>query len=236
MPAARTDAAGAGAPRVLYVVYWGAAEPLGQSLVLPAVKRLAALGARLTLMSFDKREDAGDGRRMRAIRDELEACSVRWIALRYHKRPNLPAKALDTASGVLRGVFGARGVDVVHARTFMGGVMGLPLARALGARLVYHNEGFYPDEQVDGGFWAAGSRLYRAARAIEERLYARADGLIVLSQRAAEAVSARPAVAGRWTPVVVVPSCVDLERFAPRPERERDASLRLVYTGAVGGR
>jgi glycosyltransferase involved in cell wall biosynthesis len=223
---------------VLYVVYWGAAEPLGQSLVLPAVRRLAALGVRLTLMTFDKREDARDGTRMAAIRGELAGLGVRWIALRYHKRPNLVAKAFDTAHGVLRGVAGAlrEPVDVVHARTFMGGVMGLPLARALRARLVYHNEGFYPDEQVDGGFWARGSRLHRSAKTIEEALYARADGLVVLSRRAAEAVAARPAVEKRGTPVVVVPSCVDLERFTPRGAPREDDALRLVYTGAVGGR
>jgi glycosyltransferase involved in cell wall biosynthesis len=225
---------------VLYVVYWGAAEPLGQSLVLPAVRRLAELGARLSLVTFDKWDDVREPGRVTEIRERLRSWGVRWVALRYHKWPSLPAKAFDVAHGLARGIAAARpgGFDIVHARTFMGGVMGLPLARALRARLVHHAEGSYADEQVDGGFWRRGSLLHRSARRVEEALYAGSDGLIVLSRRAAEAVGARPAVSARGTPIVVVPSCVDLARFAfhPRPPRTRDAELRLVHSGGAGGR
>ncbi len=47
-------------PRILYLVYWGAGEPLGQALVLPSVKRLAQLGARITLVTFEKPESPRD--------------------------------------------------------------------------------------------------------------------------------------------------------------------------------
>ena len=47
-------------PRVLYVVYWGALEPLGRALVLPSVKRLSDLGAELTVVTFEKPADAAD--------------------------------------------------------------------------------------------------------------------------------------------------------------------------------
>ena len=61
--------------------------------------------------------------------------------------------ALRRGPGPVRSV--ANSLDgrphVVHARTFVGGLLGLVVARSLGARLVYHNEGFYPDER-----WTAG--------------------------------------------------------------------------------
>ena len=37
---------------VLYVVYWGVMEPLGQSLVLPQVLKFAAAGLQITLVTF----------------------------------------------------------------------------------------------------------------------------------------------------------------------------------------
>ena len=40
--------------QVLYIVYWGALEPLGRALVVPSVSRLAELGARMTLVTFEK--------------------------------------------------------------------------------------------------------------------------------------------------------------------------------------
>jgi glycosyltransferase involved in cell wall biosynthesis len=131
----------------------------------------------------------------------------------------------------------AEPVDVVHARTFVGGLIGRLVAATLRTKLVYHNEGFYPDEQVDGGFWAQGSAWHRLTKALETRLYAAADGLIALSHRAKAVVEDLPAVRRKKTPVIVVPSCVDLDRFTHDPDRSRQHDgLRLVYTGAVGGR
>ena len=63
---------GAEGPSVLYISYWGAAEPLGQSLVLPAVLRLADLGVALTLVTFDKPADFALPGRRDAIAAELQ--------------------------------------------------------------------------------------------------------------------------------------------------------------------
>jgi len=126
---------------------------------------------------------------------------------------------------------------VIHARTFVGGLVGLALAPLLRARLVYHNEGFYPDEQVDGGIWRAGSLPHRIAKNLEQRMYARADGIIAMSIRGKGAIERLQEVSQRETPVIVVPSCVDLDHFDGRRSRlAGHKGLRLVYTGSVGGR
>jgi glycosyltransferase involved in cell wall biosynthesis len=233
------DGAGRFLPRVLYVVYWGAAEPLGRSLVLPAVQRLARLGVDLTLVTYEKPADWSRRSEMDAIRAGLDSEGVRWLPLRYHKRPKVPATLFDVAHGAARGLLArdrAR-FDVVHARTFVGGLMGLLLAPTLRAPLVYHNEGFYPDEQVDGGVWERGSLPHRTAGWLERRLYARAEGIIAVSERGREQIEQLPEVRRRSAPVTVVPSCVNLELFRPpaaRPKRSR--GLRLVYIGSVGAR
>lgn len=225
---------------VLYVVYWGAAEPLGQSLVVPTVKRLSSLGVRIGLVTFEKAGDLADEANISRIRRELADAGVAWVPLRYHKWPKWPATLFDVLSGVFHGAALGRslGAEIVHARTFVGGVIGLLIAKLLRRALVYHNEGFYPDEQVDGGVWRFGSPAHRFARFVEQRLYRAADGIIVLSQRACAQVRGFPVVAARSTPVVVVRSCVDLDRFAWRgslPWRP-GSELRLVYVGSIGAR
>jgi len=225
-------------PRVLYLVYWGAGEPLGKALVLPSVRRLAQLGAKVTLVTFDKAEDLNQREHMVAIRRELDALGIRWVSLRYHKGPHAPAKIYDAVTGWAHSIAAQLGgrTDIVHARTFVGGLMGLVLARLLRAKFVYHNEGFYPDEQVDGGVWAPGSRRHRIARQLEAQLYARADGIIALSHRARAMIKDLVPVRRKRTPVIVVPSAVDLERFrcARYEGGIRPGGLRLVYTGSVG--
>lgn len=226
-------------PRVLYVVYWGAAEPLGQSLVLPAVKKLAELGADMTLVTFEKPDDLKQPE-MTGIRASLTSSGVKWIPLRYHKRPKVPATAFDYLQGCVRSLVAQTGTrtDVIHARTFVGGLMGLALSSALRSKMIYHNEGFYPDEQVDAGVWKLDSPPHRIAKLLERRLYSRADAIIALSSKAKTEIENLPGVRRKKTNVIVVPSCVDLSRFRLKP-REKSApaqSLRLVYAGSLGGR
>ncbi len=231
-------ATGSSGPRVLYLVYWGAGEPLGQALVLPSVKRLAQLGASVTLVTFDKAEDLAQHEGVAATRRELETLGIRWVSLRYHKGPHAPAKIYDAVTGWAHSIAAQLGgrTDIVHARTFIGGLMGLVLSRLLRVRFVYHNEGFYPDEQVDGGVWAPGSRRHRIARELEAQLYSRADGIVALSHRGQATIEELASVRRKRTPVIVVPSTVDLERFrfAKDGAEIRPGGLRLVYTGAVG--
>jgi glycosyltransferase involved in cell wall biosynthesis len=223
--------------RVLYIVYWGALEPLGQSLVAPAVLRLAQLGVSLTLITFEKPADLANAAAVGKQREAFASGGVDWHPLRYHKTPKWPATALDGVLAVLKALqlrLGGR-FDVIHARTFVAGPMGYVIARLLGARFVYHNEGFYPDEQVDGGVWKEGSRVHRLARGIEAFLYDHADGLIALSDRAREILVARPGVQAAKTPAIVVPSAVDLAAFQPAAAvRELPAAISLVYLGSVG--
>ncbi len=56
-------------PRVLYISYWGALEQLGQSLVVPAVKKLAQMGVDLTLVTFDKPSDLARKDEVRRVRE-----------------------------------------------------------------------------------------------------------------------------------------------------------------------
>ncbi len=225
---------------VLYVVYWGAAEPLGQSLVLPTIERLAGNGIRVTLMTFEKITDLRCMRDIGLIELRLRERGVAWIRLRYHKWPRVPATLWDIVQGCWWGLVSRvrHRYDLVHARTFVGGLIGLVLAPVLGAKLVFHAEGFYSEEQVDSGVWRAGSVPHRLGTALERLMYGRADADIVLSARARDVVSRLPAVARHKTPILVVPSCVDLDRFSEREGHrpEPSVSLRLVYMGSVGRR
>lgn len=227
-------------PRVLYLAYWGAAEPLGQSLLLPAVHQLARSGVRLVLVTFEKPADLTRDAEMARIRSELQEQGVPWVPLRYHKRPKIPATAFDLFQGCARSLMVRLRFpfNIVHARTYVGGLMGLALSQLLRAKFIYHNEGFYPDEQVDGGVWQAGSLPHRIAKKLERCLYTAADGIIALSHRARLQIDNLPPVRRKRTPTIVVPSCVDLEKFRWHTEQKihwRD-QLRLVYIGSIGYR
>lgn len=226
--------------KVLYIVYWGLLEPLGESLVLPAVKKLSRLGADLTLVTFEKPGDLARFDEIERMRRTLTEDGIEWLPLRYHKNPKIPATVFDIVHAAARGLQKrlTKRFEIVHARTFVGGLIGLLVAPLIGAKFVYHNEGFYPDEQVDGGVWAKDSRPHRIAKRLENLMYSRADAVIALSHRAKAIIENLPEVARKKTPVISVPSCVDLEKFSPPKTNSKSAAegVKFVYIGSVGNR
>jgi hypothetical protein len=97
-------------------------------------------------------------------------------------------------------------------------------------RLLYDVRGFFSDERVETGSWRQGSVLDRVVRRIEEANLQRADGVVVLTRRAAETLRQR-----RW-PLLslrVIPTCADVSVFKPRPPGQKP-EFGLVYSGSLG--
>ncbi len=220
--------------RVLYLSHDGMLEPLGRSQVLPYLRGLAARGERMTLLSFEKRADRRRPGREAALRGELAAQGIRWIALTYHRRPAGLATAWDVALGTARawGLCRREGIRVIHARSEVAGLMAFVLKRLCGVRFLFDMRGFWADERAEGGAWPATGLRYRTAKRLERILLEEADEVVTLTEQARTTVASW--LGGRCPPVTVIPTCVDLERFGA-PER-RVGPWRapvFIYAGSV---
>src|SRR2546423_13481829 len=86
----------------LSLCYFGLREPLVQTQVLPYLRRLAASGVEVSLLTFEpelKRRWKAD--ELEEERSRLAREGIRWHRLAYHKRPSLPATAFDILTGAL---------------------------------------------------------------------------------------------------------------------------------------
>ena len=144
-------------PRVVYVSYDGAAEPLGRSQVLAYLVRLAR-DAEITLISFEK----GEQGRAEVAR-ELAAAGIRWLPRSYHRRPPVLSTLWDLLAGAraLRRACRAERPDLVHVRSYVPAAIAL-LAAWPGRRrwkLLFDIRGFWADGRAlgDGGAAGAGS-------------------------------------------------------------------------------
>lgn len=223
-----SDVQAGGRPRVVYVSYDGAGEPLGRSQVVAYLTRLAR-DCEITLISFEK-----DG----AGRDEtaalLGAAGIEWVPCTYHRRPPVLSTVWDVivgAAAVRRCVRGQQ-AELVHVRSYVPALMAL-LARWRGppSRLLFDIRGFWPDERVLAGAWSRRSPLYRLAKRLERRFFAHADAVVTLTHASVAQIESwlpSPAV-----PVHVIPTCAEVERFtaASRPE---GVGPRVVWCGSVG--
>jgi glycosyltransferase involved in cell wall biosynthesis len=219
---------------ILYVSYDGMLEPLGQSQVLAYLERLAP-GRRIHLISFEKADDWRNSSLRKAARRRIETSGIRWHPLRYHKAPSAPATAYDIAVGsTLATTLCARHrLTIVHARSYVAGVMALTAKRVTRARLLFDMRGLWADERVDGNLWPAGGRLYRAAKAVERRLLLAADQVVALTHASEQEIRRFPYLAGRMPPMTVIPTCADLERFTIQGPAQREPFV-LGYIGSVG--
>lgn len=201
---------------VLYISYDGVLEPLGDSQVVAYLERLAP-DFDMALLSFEKPADLEAADRVQAMQRRLEQAGIHWIRLRYHRRPAVLSTAWDVACGVLRArrACRARTVRIIHARSYVPALIALGSRGASRARFLFDMRGFWVDEKVEAGHWRAGSLLVRAGKLCERRFFAAADAIVSLTAAGVRTFSELGYQLSPDVAVEVIPTCVDLERFAP---------------------
>jgi glycosyltransferase involved in cell wall biosynthesis len=212
--------------RVIYVSYDGMGEPLGRSQVLAYLFRMAG-SCQITLVSFEK-PDAD----LEALRAELAAGGIAWRPLRYHKRPPVLSTILDVVAGVREVLRGCRvgKPDVVHARSYVPALIALLARPFSGGNFVFDIRGFWPEERVEGGIWPADGLLFRVAKRCERWFFASADAVVTLTDVSVPRI--RELMDGRDAPLVVIPTCVDLNRFAD--SKPRSGAPHVLWCGSIG--
>ena len=105
--------------------------------------------------------------------------------------------------------------------------MGLIVKWLTGCRLIFDIRGLLGDEYVDMGRWARDGVAYRITKRIQRAAIARADGIVVLTQRVRDHLfrSNGPARA------TVIPCCVDLDRLGENPAEAGRTRAELGLEG-----
>ncbi len=213
-------------PRIVYVSYDGVQEPLGRSQVLGYLSRLA-VAHDITLISFEKPDyDAAK------LGRELDGFGIAWHPLSYHRRPPVLSTLLDVLAGTWTLIRLSRGSRpaVVHVRSYVPALIALLARRWTGGKLLFDIRGFWADERVEGGLWAAGGRLYCLAKRCERRFFAEADAIVTLTEASVPQI--REWTGDRLVEITVIPTCVDLDRFSKQPPR--DGGPHALWSGSVG--
>jgi glycosyltransferase involved in cell wall biosynthesis len=220
---------------ILYISYDGVLEPLGQSQVLAYLERLAP-GRRVHLISFEKPADWARMELRRKVADRIRRAGIGWHPMTYHKSPSAPATAFDIAIGSAKAIQLVRRhkLSIVHARSYVGGLMALAAKKVTGARLLFDMRGFWADERVDSGSWTEGGKLHRAAKSAEKALLRNADQIVTLTRASAAELRRFEYMKDSDTPVTIIPTCADLDRFVPPVEPSRGPFL-LGYAGSASG-
>ncbi|MBI4436598.1 MAG: glycosyltransferase family 4 protein [Candidatus Omnitrophica bacterium] len=221
--------------RCLYLTYDGLLDPLGQSQILPYLERFATKGIPFTVVSFEKVERTKETEKAQVLHQRLAQQGIEWIPLRYHKWPPVLSTLFDLFQGlcVCTRVCRRRPPQLVHARSFVAGLLALWVKHLKRIPFLFDVRGFWPEERVEGGLWRPRGFLYRCAKWWERRFLRAADGMVVLSHVAKGLLEQRLEKDNPFAPIEVIPTCTDLHRFIPDPVN-KNGLTRIVYVGSIG--
>ncbi len=196
-----------------------------------------------SVMSFEPRRGS------RTREDALSYDRVRsWLrshGIAHTPLPMIGTRWLEVPLGALAVVvsFLFGGTRIVHARSYVPGLMALLAAQVVPVRLLFDMRGLFVDEYLLEGALKPGSAKLSFARWLERRLILNADAIIVVSERFRSHLLTRSDLATRIDParLIVIPNRVDLSRFeVARPGRKatREArgwsdSLVFIYVGST---
>ena len=236
--------------RSLYICYFGVREPLVQTQVIPYLTEIAKDNVAVSLLTFEPEEFDAAG-----MATELEERGITWHRLRYHKRPSALATLYDVMNGTrfIKSLMRKESFDILHARVHVPMLMAA-MARKTSQtkpKILFDIRGFFPEEYIDAGIWNRDGGLYKLVKRVEAWLMREADGFVVLTKKAKEALwphaigSVETGSETDGKPIEVIPCCVDFEkRFHDVDDEFRRTSRaalgltdRYVVThlGALGG-
>lgn len=230
--------------KAFYISYDGALDSLGASQILPYLSGLAESGVSFTLLTYEKRKNLCDSNRVCNLRKSLKEKNIKWEVLVYHKRPSVIATGYDIIVGILKGlaVVLRDRIKVIHARSFVGALPGLILAKLFRIKFIYDMRGFWPDERVDGGLWPKNGILYRCAKRLEETFLYNADHVVCLTQEAKTITKGRSFLKGKKSfNIDLISTCADINKFTIKPKDKLlveklgiAGRFVFVYLGSLG--
>jgi glycosyltransferase involved in cell wall biosynthesis len=185
-------------PVLTYLTTDSIAEGIGASQVLAYVERIAERGLDISLHTFEKARPTND------LRERLRRRHVRWEAHEFGRYGGVGG-----VGRVLRAARAVRGADLVHARSDLSAAAAL-LARS--ERWVWDVRSLWADQRIALGTLREGSSEHRILQRVEAGSARQSDAVLTLTEAVLPVLDARYGeVSGKST---VIPTCVDLERFA----------------------
>lgn len=234
----------------MFISYDGLLDPLGQSQILPYIMGIVKYAGPIHILSFEK--DFRLKLDNLALNFYLKERDIYWHPLIFSVNNGFWGSTkkiwdfllmyISTFFIVIRFK-----VEIIHARSYLAGLVGLSFKRLLGVRFIYDCRGLWVDERVDKGILNLQKITHRwqylFLKYKEISLFRKADQIVVLTN------SVIPEILkiGRMdsnSNITVIPCCADYDFFKPLIYADKlkirekigisKDSLVLGYLGSVG--
>ena len=138
---------------------------------------------------------------------------------------------VSTLAGRLDQVIENENPDILHAHSpSLNGLAALRAGKKHNIPVVYECRAFWEDAAVDHGTSKEGGLRYRLTRALETRVFQRADAVTTICEGLKRDISNRGITTDKIT---VIPNAVDIDRFKMNGERNPELAAELDLNGKL---
>jgi glycosyltransferase involved in cell wall biosynthesis len=232
---------------VLFLSYDGMTDPLGQSQVLPYLRKLSEEGYHMHLISFEKPERYA--LHQKTIEKICVNANIQWHPMIYTKRPPIFSTIYDIYRmwQFAQKIIKVNDVKLLHCRSYIAAMLGFWSQEKYKTKFLFDMRGFWADERVDGGLWKLSNPLYKYIYSFfkkkETAYFTNADHTISLTHNGKNEIHSWKHIKSNPIPIQVIPCCVDLHKFNPNQIiKPTDTSIQhqlkdkfvIGYIGSIG--
>ena len=226
---------------VIYLTYDGLLDPLGDSQILPYIRKIRPNVSSYTIISFEK--DHWRNEDFINKEQELKSYGINWIQVRFSSSQSSYGKIYDLIKMylvLLNALFFSK-IDLIHARGHPAGSVALTFKKIFKFKLVFDFRGLWADERVTKQGWnldISSHRLqYRYYKSREKKLFIHSDHVIVLTEAVLQDILLNHEVpTEKFT---VIPCAADFDHFNIIPVDNQDIGFQkntflVGYLGSIG--
>jgi len=228
---------------ILYLSYDGITDPLGRSQILPYIIGLSKdKNLKFTIISFEKDENYGSQKK--TIENILDNHQIKWIPLKYTKRPPILSTIWDLIK-LNKEVNKLKkdSIYLIHCRSYITSLIALKFKEKYDIPFIFDMRGFYADERVDGKIWSKErfiyKHIYNYFKKKEEKFLQESNHVVSLTSAGKNEIES-------WnlpnqSPITVIPCCTDENLFRPDNIKDLKNNLNIQnddfiisYVGSIG--
>ncbi len=217
---------------ILYLTRNGLLEPLGQSQILPYLCQLSK-HYKITIITFEKKIDLNSPNNIKNLDNQIKSLGMHWIPLRFYSFPKYlaPLFALTQLFTYSLIQFSSNSPPkLVHARSYLPSFIALLLKFFTGTRFIFDMRALWPEELITAGHILRKGFIHRFLLLVEYLCLKYSNGIVTLTKASVSYLYEKYPFLRSKNNFVVIPTCVDLNRFHYSPIIERK-----TYTfGCIG--
>jgi glycosyltransferase involved in cell wall biosynthesis len=215
---------------ILFVSRTGILEPLGKSQVLSYLKGLAK-SYPITLVTFERSDLVEDQGVLERMSHECEENSIAWQPLLASRGTQLRAlqETLKLVFICLR-ASQSGGAKLIHARSYLPAVAAWVVYRLVGTPFIFDMRALWLEELIETKRLKRDTAAHRFLMFLEKRCLIDSGQVVCLTKASERYILRKYQITGLAEKILVIPTCVDLERFVPRIVTKRGGSHPKIYS------